>query len=100
MISKDLFVKIIDKIANESPVNFPTISVFDWGEPTLHPELPFFINYINQKNLKSRVSSNLNVAADFDKIMEAKPQEFKISCLDLMKKLIVLHIEEVKRKSY
>lgn len=79
MISKDLFVKIIDKIANESPVNFPTISVFDWGEPTLHPELPFFINYINQKNLKSRVSSNLNVAADFDKIMEAKPHEFKIS---------------------
>lgn len=79
MIPKDLFVKIIDKIAHESPVTFPTISVFDWGEPTLHPELPFFIKYINQKKLKSRVSSNLNVSADFGKIMEAQPHEFKIS---------------------
>lgn len=79
MIPKELFMKIIDKISIETPVKNPTISLFDWGEPTLHPELPFFIKYINSKNLRSRISSNLNTNADFEKIMYANPSEFKIS---------------------
>ncbi len=79
LIKEDLFYKIIDKIDKERPVAKPLISVFDWGEPTLHPELPNFINYINSKNMTSRVSSNLNFDADFDKILAASPDEFKIS---------------------
>ena len=76
MISKELFINIIDKISIETPVKNPTISLFDWGEPTLHPDLPFFIKYINSKNLRSRISSNLNTNADFEKIMQANPSEF------------------------
>jgi MoaA/NifB/PqqE/SkfB family radical SAM enzyme len=79
MITKELFIKIIDKISLETPVKFPLISLFDWGEPTLHPELPFFIEYIKQKGARSKVSSNLNIDADFENIIKANPQEFKIS---------------------
>ena len=32
MISKELFINIIDKISIETPVKNPTISLFDWGE--------------------------------------------------------------------
>lgn len=79
LIDKNLFYKILDKIDAERAVPNPLISLFDWGEPTLHPNLPDFIKYINKKNMISRISSNLNVDADFDKIISANPHEFKIS---------------------
>lgn len=79
MIDKDLFCKIIDKILLEKEADNPIISLFDWGEPTLHPDLPFFINYINQKKMRPRISSNLNVDADFESILRANPYQFKIS---------------------
>ena len=79
MISEELFCKIIDKIDKEKEVDSPLISLFDWGEPTLHPKLPFFIKYVNEKNFKSRISSNLNVDADFEQILKSEPFEFKIS---------------------
>ena len=79
LIENDLFYKIIDKIVEESTNKNCFVSVFDWGEPTLHPELPKFISYINQKGLKSRVSSNLNHEADFRSIIKSNPTEFQIS---------------------
>ncbi|MDC0255647.1 hypothetical protein OAK75_12170 [Bacteriovoracales bacterium] len=74
-----LFKDIIDKISIEKPSDNTVVSVFDWGEPTLHPELPRFIEYINSKGLISRVSSNLNTNADLSRIIKAAPDQFKIS---------------------
>lgn len=79
LIESTLFYKIIDKISNEAINKNCFVSVFDWGEPTLHPELPKFISYINIKGLKSRVSSNLNHEADFRSIIKSNPHEFQIS---------------------
>ena len=79
LIESDVFYKIIDKISKESVNKNCFVSVFDWGEPTLHPELPKFISYINQKGLKSRISSNLNYEADFRSIIRSNPDEFQIS---------------------
>jgi MoaA/NifB/PqqE/SkfB family radical SAM enzyme len=79
LIETDLFYKIIDKITKETQSPNCFISVFDWGEPTLHPMLPKFIEYINNKGLKSRISSNLNHEADFRSIVKANPTEFQIS---------------------
>lgn len=79
LIENNLFYKIIDKISKETLSKNCFISVFDWGEPTLHPELPKFITYINQKGLKSRISSNLNHEADFRSIIKSNPTEFQIS---------------------
>ncbi len=79
LIESTLFYKIIDKISNEAVNKNCFVSVFDWGEPTLHPQLPKFISYINEKGLKSRVSSNLNHEADFRSIIKSNPNEFQIS---------------------
>ena len=79
LIENKLFYKIIDKISKEAIDKNCFVSVFDWGEPTLHPELPKFVSYINQKGLKSRISSNLNHEADFRSIIRSNPTEFQIS---------------------
>lgn len=79
LIENELFYKIIDKISREAIDKNCFVSVFDWGEPTLHPELPKFVSYINQKGLKSRISSNLNHEADFRSIIRSNPTEFQIS---------------------
>jgi MoaA/NifB/PqqE/SkfB family radical SAM enzyme len=79
MIPKELFCKIIDKIKKEKKVEKPLISLFDWGEPTLHPDLPFFVRYINEASMRPRISSNLNVNANFEEILKENPYEFKIS---------------------
>lgn len=79
LIENELFYKIIDKISRETTNKNCFVSVFDWGEPTLHPELPKFVSYINQKGLKSRISSNLNHEADFRSIIRSNPTEFQIS---------------------
>jgi len=79
MIQKELFCKIIDKIKKEKKVEKPLISLFDWGEPTLHPDLPFFVRYINEASMRPRISSNLNVNANFEEILKENPYEFKIS---------------------
>ena len=79
LIENKLFYKIIDKISREAINKNCFVSVFDWGEPTLHPELPKFVSYINEKGLKSRISSNLNHETDFRSIVRSNPTEFQIS---------------------
>ena len=59
----------------------------------MHPKLPFFIKYVNEKNFKSRISSNLNVDADFEQILKSEPFEFKIS-LSITKNNMEEHITE------
>ena len=78
MIKKELFYEIIDKIAKENIDTNPWVSLYDWGEPTLHHDLPLLVEYLNKK-LRSRISSNLNFEADFRSIVKSNPTEFKIS---------------------
>lgn len=78
-ILKELFYEIADKISRENRDLNPWVSLYDWGEPTLHQDLPLLIEYLNKKNLRSRISSNLNFNADFRSIIKSNPTEFKIS---------------------
>ena len=78
-ILKELFYEIADKIVKETGDMNTWVSLYDWGEPTLHQDLPLFIEYLNKKKLRSRVSSNLNFDADFRSIVKSNPTEFKIS---------------------
>ena len=64
------------------------------GEPTLHPKLPFFIKYVNEKNFKSRISSNLNVDADFEQILKSEPLNLKYHYLAFTKNNMEEHITE------
>lgn len=78
-IKKELFYEIADKISFESADKNTWVSLYDWGEPTLHKELPLLVEYLNKKKLRSRISSNLNYDADFKSIVKSNPTEFKIS---------------------
>jgi pyruvate-formate lyase-activating enzyme len=74
-----LFAQIVEKIVLESPGRETKVSLYDWGEPSLHPDLPRMIELLRAKGLRSRVSSNLNVEKTLDDIVRADPDEFHIS---------------------
>jgi pyruvate-formate lyase-activating enzyme len=74
-----LFEAIVEKIVRESPGRKTTVAFYDWGEPTIHPELPRFIEILRGHGLRSRVSSNLNLDKRLEEIVKAGPDEFHIS---------------------
>lgn len=84
-----LYQKIIDKITNnfvDGPFfdgRIPQISLHDWGEPTLHPLLPEFIDYARNRGLSVGFSSNFNTNPNWEKILQAKPNFIKISLSSL-----------------
>lgn len=74
-----LFAEIVRKIVRESPGRETKVSLYDWGEPTLHPELPRMIRLLREHGVRSRVSSNLNVEKPLEEVVRADPDEFHIS---------------------
>lgn len=74
-----LFEQVVRKIVAESEGARPKIALYDWGEPTLHPQLPEILEIIHRNGLQSRVSSNLNVDLRLDPTFKANPHEFHIS---------------------
>lgn len=74
-----LFERIVEKVRAESPVPDPRISLFNWGEPLLHPELPRFLDLLHRHGLKSYLSSNLNIRHGLEAAIRANPTDLKIS---------------------
>ncbi len=75
----ELFNEILDKIVQESPDPEPQIWLFNWGEPLLHPQVATFVQAINERGLKSYLSSNLNIRKGIDSLIAAAPTDLKIS---------------------
>ena len=73
----ELFTKIIQKGKKEYGVFF--VGLFNWTEPLLHPQLPELIRIVKREGLQCGLSSNLNVLRDVDEILEAEPDDFRIS---------------------
>jgi MoaA/NifB/PqqE/SkfB family radical SAM enzyme len=73
------FERIIDKIRAETPVPDPRISLFNWGEPLLHPELPRFLALLHRHGLRSYLSSNLNIRRGLEEALRANPTDLNIS---------------------
>lgn len=55
------------------------VSLYNWGEPLLHPQLPRLIRIVKDRNLYCALSSNLNVLRNEDAILAANPDELRIS---------------------
>ena len=51
------FIRIVDAISEHALI----VSLLNWGEPFLHPDLPKFIKYANQCGLWPIVSSNFSL---------------------------------------
>ena len=75
----ELFREILAKISNELPGQH-SISLFNWGEPLLHPHVDEFVAATKEyPNLKSLVSTNLNAKADLTALVKAKPHWMRVS---------------------
>lgn len=78
MMSLVTFEKILDKIALEHPGT--TVSIFNWTDQFLHPQIVDFIKAIHAHGLKSRLSSNLNfIPVNLKGFVESNPEEITIS---------------------
>ncbi len=78
-MSPELFSAILDKIVTESPGYEPYLTLFNWGEPTLHPELPRLIEIARAKGLAPHLSSNLAAPKNLKDIVKARPASLRIS---------------------
>lgn len=73
-----LFEEIVRKIAAEFK-HVGTINLYDWGEPTLHPQLPEILDIVHRNGIRSLVSSNLNVDARLEPMIRANPHHLHVS---------------------
>jgi MoaA/NifB/PqqE/SkfB family radical SAM enzyme len=77
LIDKDLFTRLIAKAAREYHIY--RVSLYNWSEPLLHPELPDFVRIVKSHDLYCALSSNLNILRNADELFRANPDEFRIS---------------------
>ena len=78
-MAADMFERIIAKIRAESPDPDPRLTLYNWGEPLLHPELPRLIGIAHAAGLKVQLSTNLNIRHGLEAVIAANPDELKIS---------------------
>ena len=78
MISVDRFKQIVKKILDESP-NVSLITLYNWGEPLLHPRLPDLIQILKDHQIFCSLSTNFNIERSLKDIVRAKPDMLKIS---------------------
>jgi pyruvate-formate lyase-activating enzyme len=78
-MAPELFERILAKIRAESPDPEPRLTLYNWGEPLLHPELPRLIDLAHAAGLKVQLSTNLNIRHGLEAVIAANPDELKIS---------------------
>jgi|SaaInlStandDraft_2_1057019.scaffolds.fasta_scaffold28800_2 molybdenum cofactor biosynthesis enzyme MoaA len=80
IMSLDTFKSVIAKIKSESRL-FTHVSLYNWGEPFMHPNLPEIIDHLHENGVAAAVSSNLSVRFKdrLDSTMRAAPDILKVS---------------------
>jgi MoaA/NifB/PqqE/SkfB family radical SAM enzyme len=77
-MSAEIYAGLVDKILRDDPWT-GIITLYNWGEPLLNPALPDIIRITREKGLLSAVSSNLAMTKDFEDVVKAGPDWFRIS---------------------
>ena len=77
LLDLDLFRRILEKADREYQLHM--VSLFNWGEPFLHPELPELIRIVRRRGLRCQISSNLNIMRNEEEVLRAEPNRFRIS---------------------
>lgn len=72
------FQAVLDKIAKFGHRQ-PMLSLFNWGEAPLHPDLAGIIRLIHERGYKCEISTNLNHFPNMEAVMEAAPDCIRIS---------------------
>ncbi|MGZ0076735.1 radical SAM protein [Methylomonas sp. YC3] len=74
------FKAVTDKILAENAIT-THVSLYSWGEPFLHPQLPDIVEYLHGKNIAVALSSNLSLP-DSNRIRDVirkSPDYLKVS---------------------
>ncbi|MBA4416603.1 MAG: hypothetical protein C0392_01640 [Syntrophus sp. (in: bacteria)] len=77
-MSAETYGRLVDKILRDDPWT-GILTLYNWGEPLLNQALPEIINITRQKGLLSAISSNLSMKKDFEDVVQAGPDWFRIS---------------------
>jgi MoaA/NifB/PqqE/SkfB family radical SAM enzyme len=75
----ELFSQILEKIVREAPVARPVITLYNWGEPLLHPDIGRIVRLVRERGLYCAVSTNLNQDRFLEDLVAAAPSNIKIS---------------------
>ncbi|MCD4813427.1 radical SAM protein [bacterium] len=78
-MSIEMYSEILQKIIKEKPAEKILIYLLNWGEPTLHPELPRLITLANEVGLSPHLSSNLAAPKNLEAMVKAYPASLRIS---------------------
>lgn len=89
-MSAESFRRVLGKILRDDPL-VGSIQLYQWGEPTLNPELPEIIRACNDVRIPCAISSNLNVKRDLEPIVAAGPSWFRVSVSGFGKEYEVMH---------
>jgi MoaA/NifB/PqqE/SkfB family radical SAM enzyme len=77
-MSIDLYKKILDKAVRECKIHH--IQIFAFSDACLHPDLHLFILAAKERGLRTYISTMLQTTkCDFEKVIEARPEEFRVS---------------------
>lgn len=76
-IDLQLFERIVAKADRD--YNVEQISLFNWGEPLLHPELPALVRAVRARRIRVQLSSNLNVLRNEEALLLEGPDMLRIS---------------------
>jgi MoaA/NifB/PqqE/SkfB family radical SAM enzyme len=79
MMKIEMFKRIFDKMRIEIPI-MPSISLFCWGEPLLHPHVAEMIRYVRDCGVEVELSTNLNCVKTLEKVIEAGPAFIRVPC--------------------
>lgn len=77
-MSFDLFRRVLDKAQSECKVR--RIQLYGYCDPCSHPDLHLFVQECTKRGLQSMLSTMLQTTkCDFEKVIEARPSEMRIS---------------------
>ena len=77
-MSFDLFRRVLDKAQGECKVR--RVQLYGYCDPCTHPDLHLFVQELTDRKIQSMLSTMLQTTkCDFDKVIEARPSEMRIS---------------------
>lgn len=82
LMKLSVFEAVLNKIQSEQTAignESVFIDLYNWGEPTLHPDLPEIVRMIRSRGIGCGISSNLNISKNIRNIIKSNPSYFRIS---------------------
>ena len=79
LMDYDLFLKVLDKIEENSPNQAHRIPLFVWGEPLMHNRIGDMIAAIRNRGWRPVVSTNGNATKHLEEAIKAQPTLFSVS---------------------